>query len=309
MKKNIISLIFVFVFLSVFSVSALIPKNTVLAQSTNISQLVELLISIGVIAPDKAVLARTVISTIATSTIATTSSVVTAISPEIKLSTTSSFLQITAPNGGEEWQIDLDVPYVVKWNSDSVGLANIAFVSSNSRIGSCLLNPAPVKSRDGANTYNVLLKTAKCYNQTTGTSTELKDGTYRAKVYYKDSFGTTIEDEGNSTFRILPVPIPSLKITSPNGGESWLRNREYEIKYTLNNVDDSIDDLIYYYIMDNNGNNVSNGRKAMRNGKFDLEIPSSLSVGAYKIKLKLTTNKKVPLEDVSDSFFWIASGL
>jgi hypothetical protein len=120
----------------------------------------------------------------------------------------------------------------------------------------------------------------------------------------------TAKDESNAVFKITPIPVPSLKVTYPNGAETLIRNDEYVVKYTVKNIDDTDDNLIYLYLLDNNNNIVFNSHKLFRkDGTYSLDLPSSLSAGAYKIKLKLTTKDHIELEDVSDNFFWISTSL
>ncbi len=294
MKKYFIYLLLI----SIFVFGAVVNVVSVNAQSMTISQLVELLISIGAIAPDKVVAARAVATSLSQANTAI-------------VATSTSYIQVLTPNGGQSWEIDLDVPYSITWGSSGLTQARVALISSAKTNNVCELSLLPVASKNGNYEFKTLLKTAKCYNLITGTSTPLKDGTYKARVYYTDAFGTTISDDSNATFKIIPKPIPSMKVTYPNGGETLIRNREYVIKYSLTNVTKSDNDLIYYYLLDNNGNNVLNGHKLIITAHtFDLDLPSSLSAGAYKLKLKLTTDvDHVEIEDISNNFFWVSTGL
>jgi hypothetical protein len=304
MKKHFLSLLLA-VLVSVGIVTAgtqVQAVTSVPVQPTTISQLVELLISIGVIAPDKAVSARA--AAVNLGKVAASNAIVSAST----VSTSTAYIQVLKPNGGESWEIDLDVPYQISWGSSGLSHVRIALVDSKNV--PCEISLSPFTSKDGDHNKDLLLKNALCYNLNTGSSTPLKDGTYKVRVYFTDARGVTVKDESNSTFRILPVPIPSIKVTYPNGGESLVRNTDYDIKYSLTNVDDSIDGLIYMYLLDNNGNIAFNSHKLMRNGLYDLEFPGSLSAGAYKVKLKLTTkDERVEIEDTSDNFFWVSTGL
>jgi hypothetical protein len=298
MKKYFTQLLFVFIIIvTMFSVSA----GTINAQIMNISQLVEMLITVGVIPSDKVVNARA--TAVSMDLLGTTT-------PATVVSTTTSYVQVLSPNGAESWEIDLDLPYEITWGSTGLSKVNVALVSSNSKAPVCNLTNALIPSKNGNNVFKVLLKTALCYNSTTGSSTPLADGSYKVRVYYTDSVGNTIKDESNAVFKILPIPVPSLKVTYPNGTETLIRNDEYTVKYVTKNIDDTDDNLIYLYLLDNNGNVAFNSHKLFRSdGTYSLDLPSSLSVGAYKIKLKLTTDERVELEDTSDNFFWISSRL
>jgi hypothetical protein len=256
-----------------------------------ISQFVELMISLGVVPTDKVSAARAMISTLGQ------------LPP---VSTSTSYVQVLTPNGAESWDIDLDVAYSITWGSTDLTQVRVALVSTSKKPPVCELTPTPIASKNGNNSFSIKLKTANCYNLTTGTSTPLTDGVYKTKVYYTDSLGKTTSDESNATFKINPKLIPSIKVTYPNGGENLLRNHDYVIKYTIKNVNGSNDGLVYAYLLDNDGDVAYNFKKTMRNGVLDLELPSSIDVGSYKLKLKLTTSDREEIEDLSDNFFWIS---
>lgn len=287
-KKISLLLISAFVFSIIFSTFSAVPVAK--AGEMNTAQLIELLINLGVIAPDKAAAARSIFSSTATSS--------------------KAYLQVLAPNGGESWEIDLDIPYIIKWGSQGLSTVNVSLVPS-SKGNICNLTATPVSSKDGNHELSVLLKTAKCYNSTTATSTKLLDGTYRVRVSGVDALGLAVKDESNATFKITPVPIPSLKVTYPNGGETLIRNHEYTVKYSLKNVTKVQDNLIYLSLLDNEGNVVFNSHKIKRNdGTYSFDVPGSLSIGAYKMQLKTTTSpNKIEIEDSTDSPFWISSAI
>lgn len=301
MKKYLILFLSAFILtfgVSALNVSATATSTTVATQSMTVSQLVELLISVGAIAPDKAGAARAVAVTLSQA------------SPVV-IATSTSYIQVLSPNGGQSWAIDLDVAQAITWGSAGLSQVRIALVSTAKKNNVCELMTSPVASKNGNNTFNVKFKTAQCHNLITGTSTPLTDGTYKVRVYYTDIFGNTIKDESDATFKITPKPIPSLKVTYPNGGETLIRNHDYEAKYKLTNVVNVDNNLIYLELLDNNGNVVFNSHKTKRtDGVYSLELPSSLSAGAYKIKLQATESADdVVIEDTSDNFFWISTSL
>ncbi len=272
------------------------------AQNMTLSQMVELLINAGMITADKAVAARALVANLnPTPAKATT--------PTTPVSLASRpYLQVLSPNGGESWNIDLGLPYSITWGTFNQIPVTVSLVPTSKK-EACNLNFLPIISKSTTNTFSVLLKTARCFNLQTGLSTPLTAGTYRARVSYTDGTGTVVSDDSNTTFKILPKAVPSIKVTYPNGGENLIRHTDYDVKYTLKNVTSSRDGLVYLYLLDSNGNTAYNSHKTMRNGTYDMELPSSLVAGAYKVKLKLTTNLREEIEDVSDDFFWISTGL
>ena len=302
MKKYLIyslfvSLLLVATFVTSVSATATTTATSTVATSTMTNtQLVELLISIGVIAPDKAAAARAAVA--GSTTVATSTATVSAIS------TSTSYIQVLSPNGGESWGIDMDVPYTITWGSTGLPFVRVALISSASKNPTCELSAIPVASVNGNNSFKTLLKTAKCYNLITGTSTPLKDGTYKVRVYSTDAKGVTVKDESNATFKITPIPVPSIKVTYPNGGEKLTTGSYYDIKYTLANTSENALKLSF---LDSLGNTRYSINVFGSKGVYHLKIPTSLNDAAYKLKIEMTATNNAKLEDISDNFFWISS--
>ncbi len=266
------------------------------AEGMTFPQLVELLISIGAIPADKVVAARAVAAqplVIATSTIATSTTT----------ASSTAYVQVLTPNGGESWAIDMGVPYTITWGSQGLSTVNLSLVLSPKNTV-CNISPLPIAAKNGNNTYKFLLKTAKCYNLVTGTSTALIDGTYKARVTGTDSFGLSVKDDSNATFKITPILVPSIKVTYPNGGESFKARTSYDIKYTLKN---SSERALKISVLDYQDNSVYNTTGFGSNGVYDWTVPSSLNDGAYKIKLQMTENDGTVIEDTSDKPFWVTA--
>jgi hypothetical protein len=291
MNKNLRQFILFILITVLFSgVVVSVSANT---KQMNLSEFLELLIKLEIIPKDNVSTVRNSVSTL-----------------NQTIASTTPYIQVLSPNGGESWDIDLDLPYTITWGSTGLNKVDVALVSSNAKTPLCNLTSTPITTKDGNNTLKILLKTAMCINSTASSSTPLVDGSYKVRVYGTDSFGTSVKDESNAVFKILPVPIPSLKVTYPNGAERLIRNDEYVVKYTVKNIDDTDDGLIYLYLLDNNGNTAFNSHKLFRkDGTYNLDLSSSLKIGAYKIKLKLTTKDHVELEDMSDNFFWVSNSL
>lgn len=303
MKKYYISFLLALLIITSFSFGVLIQTasavTAAVTPSMTVSQFIEMLITIGAVAPDKVVAARAVATQLGTvTTISTTGSIATNPAP---------YFQVLSPNGAESWDIDLDLPYTIKWGSSSNIPVNIAFVPAKG--ASCNITSAPITSRNGENTFNVLLKTAKCYNSKTGTSTALVGGSYKAQV--SAIVGTsTIKDESNAVFKINPKLIPSIKVTYPNGGESLVKNKDYVVKYTLANT--TTTGSINFSLINGSGDVVySTSKPAIAAKTITVKFPSSLSPDAYKVKLKTSTtgHDAQDIEDVSDNFFWVSTSL
>jgi len=295
--KYFTNLLLVIFLLGIFNLGINISQvsaTTVTNSQMTISQFVELMITIGAVPANRAATVRAMVASLNKTDVASTTA-------------TSSlpYIQVLAPNGGESWEVNLGVPYTISWGSSSQIPVNISLVPSKG--AECKLTPAPVISKDTTNNYSILLKKAMCYNQVAGTSTPVTDGTYKVRVSYVNESGAVVKDESNSTFIIKPIPVPGLKVTYPNGTENLIRNKSYDVKYILKDVTPVSDDLIYFYLLDSNGSIAYNGYRAVSKGLLSVDLPLSLTPGAYKIKLKFTTHDRIVIEDVSDNFFWISS--
>jgi hypothetical protein len=103
------------------------------------------------------------------------------------------------------------------------------------------------------------------------------------------------------------VQIPSVRIDYPNGGENLILNHNYTVKYTLKNV--YLSDYIHLDLIDSSGEVIITPYKLINNDRtFELQLPSSLDPGAYKIKLRATVNNNhADIEDMTDNYFWVSS--
>lgn len=264
------------------------------AADISISQFVELLITIGVISPDQVIAARTAAASLSQgTTTAATSSL--------------PYVQILAPNGGESWDMNVDVYHPITWGSSSALPVIVSLVSSKGAV--CNLNNTPIISKSGSNNFSLLLKTAKCFDLKTGTSSPLVDGSYKARVsssYFANGTSTVIKDDSDASFTVLPIAVPSLKITYPNGGEKLTRGNIYEVKYTLK--DTTASNMIYGNLIDPDGNIFNNVQQIHgQPGIFEFKIGQSLTEGAYKVQLRTIADNKAAISDSSDNFFWIAN--
>jgi hypothetical protein len=168
----------------------------------------------------------------------------------------------------------------------------------------CNLTPEPILSKVGDNTFSLYLKNAKCYlNPATTTIISLTDGTYKARVSYTNSGGTVVKSESDATFKILPVQVPTLKVTYPNGNEKLITGKYYDLKYSLGNTAER---SIKVSFLNYQGDSMYSTAIFGGGGKYNLRIPYSLDSGAYKLKMEMTATDGTKIEDTSDNFFWVS---
>ena len=153
MKKYFSHLLLaVFVITAVFfNVSA--PAASAQTQSMTISQFVELMITIGAVPVDRVVAVRAMVASLGNSSALAAPAVSTGTLP---------YLQVLTPNGGENWNLDAQLPYAITWGSTSQVPVTISLVPAKGEI--CNLSSSPVTSIKGNNSYSVLLKNAQCIN-------------------------------------------------------------------------------------------------------------------------------------------------
>ena len=290
---------FAHLFLTAFVVTAFIfnfstPVASAQTQSMTISQFVELMITIGAVPADKVVAARAMVASLS-KTIATST-------PAVAIASSSlPYLQVLSPNGGENWNTDAQLPYTITWGSTSLVPVSIALVPVKGEV--CTLTSNPVTSIKGNNSFSVLLSNSKCINNITGTTSPLVDGSYKVRVSYTSDGGVLVKDESDAVFKILPVRIPTIKVTSPNGSEKFVLGGTYDVKYTIQNSDEL---ALRVSLVDYQGNTVYSINSSGNRGVYHLKIPTTINAGAYKVRLDMVANDYTNMMDMSDGFFWIS---
>ncbi len=288
MKKIFLVLIVLGLFLSSSA------KVSAAEKEFNMSEFIDVLVSAGVIKFDDIVKAKVWASDYDKMAKTPTAS-------------TTAFIQVLKPNNSDTWELSRTVPYEIIWGSQGVDSVHIALVSGKNN--NCEINYEPIKINNGNHLYKILPKKTLCYNLNTATSTPLLQGSYKILIYGQDDFGVKVSDSSDSNVQIKPVPIPSLKVTDPNGGENLTRTINYDIKYSTSNFDKSLDEMIQLSLINTKGEVVYKTQKRFKDNMIYLDWPGTLSPGAYKVKLKVTDYKtKVVLEDESDDFFWLSNG-
>lgn len=134
-------------------------------------------------------------------------------------------VSVTYPNGGETWFIGTG--YNINWSSLAV--------INNVRI---------LLSRDGGTTYPTTLTNSTF----SGTNSGLYSGSYfwsatapastQCKIKIVDAIDNAIIDESNANFTIA-APVPTVTVTSPNGGEVYGVASNTTISWNCSNLSTS----------------------------------------------------------------------
>jgi hypothetical protein len=101
--------------------------------------------------------------------------------------------------------------------------------------------------------------------------------------------------------------IEVVRLTSPNGSETWTRESTYTITWSTNATKSTITKVVLkYHEVGATGWNLITVIKGSNPGSYDWTIPTGLNPGSYKIKINLwDSSKNRRGADKSDSTFTI----
>ena len=127
-------------------------------------------------------------------------------------------ITVTAPNGGETWEIDTTQD--ITWTSENT--SGQVKVELSRDAGTSWETLASQTTDDGSLSWKV-----------TGPASE------QSWVRISD-VASAVADTSDSAFTIFEVPEPVITVTSPNGGEVWDIGTEQEITWTSENVSGNV---------------------------------------------------------------------
>jgi len=109
-------------------------------------------------------------------------------------------------------------------------------------------------------------------------------------------------NDTSDNFKITAPPLPSIKVTVPNGGERWRVNKPQVIKwsYTGNLGANVKIELLKSGIV----NRIINSGVSISKGSYTWKVPSTQTTGSdFQIKITSTTDSRI--NDTSDNYFTI----
>jgi len=97
----------------------------------------------------------------------------------------------------------------------------------------------------------------------------------------------------------------SLKVSTPNGGESWTTGKSYDLKWSKGNAGANVK----IELLKSGKASLTISKKTKNDGKHKWKVPSSVKTGS-KYKIRITSSTKKSVTDSSDKNFTItkASG-
>ena len=186
------------------------------------------------------------------------------------------------PNGGEV--IPSGSTYAVRWNASNASKFDVKYSLNNGSTWVAVANKV----------------TGTSYNWTVPKPLNNKKNCLMKVIAY-DAYGNFLdEDTSDSTFTIEVV-----KVTSPNGGESWKVYSIHPITWTTNGTKRPIAKVKLFYTKDG-GATWNLIRTLIGNpGSYNWNVPAAASANC-KVKVVLKDANLVTVgSDVSDGFFTI----
>ena len=193
---------------------------------------------------------------------------------------TNPSITITAPNGGESW--NLGSTHNITWTSNYVTNVDIRLYNSGSFVGTIASN---ISAASGSYSWTI----------PTGLAT---GSTYSIKL--SDSDAPSDYDDSDAYFTLAPQP--TITVTSPNGGENWVKGSQFPINWTSTNIGPNVTiDLyssnVYYKTII---------ASTPDNGTYNWDIPTNYAAGPqYTIHIEDAGDASI--FDDSDSFFTLSN--
>lgn len=188
---------------------------------------------------------------------------------------TISSLELTAPVGGEEYNIG--TTQTIEWTSSYIGNVKLDYSIDNG------LNWITIE--DSVTSSGIY------YWQVPNTPST------QCKLRITDSDNTTTSDVCASTFSIIETP--TITVTSPNGGETWIIGAVDTIKWTSN----SVTNVKLEYSINAGSSWTTITASTVSDGSYAWTVPNASSTMA---KIRITDTSRSGVTDVSDEVFIIS---
>ena len=186
-------------------------------------------------------------------------------------------ISLTQPNGGETWTGGTQQQII--WTS--TGLSSYVNIQYSTNSGTTWANIA-----NGA--YNNGLYYWTIPNEPSTT----------CLVRVADYYNAALADTSNAVFTILPTP-PSVTLTSPNGGETWLAGSAHYIYWNYINVDN----VLIEYSADNGATwSEIIASTPAASTSYLWTVPDTSSI---QVKVRITDTETPAITDMSNSVFTI----
>lgn len=126
-----------------------------------------------------------------------------------------SSITLISPNGGEN--LSAGATHQITWTSEDVTNVKIDYTTNNGINWINVASSVPAAS----GSYSWVIPNTPSTN---------------CKVVISDLSNALLKDESDSVFTISPAVLPSIQLTSPNGGENWPVGSEQNITWNSNDI-------------------------------------------------------------------------
>jgi hypothetical protein len=185
-------------------------------------------------------------------------------------------VHVSAPNGGESWTRGTTA--TITWTSSNLtGNVTIDLYKA----GALSRNIGTATASSGTKNWPV-------------PSTFTIGSDYKVRIYQG-----TVEDYSDAVFSVVATPTPTIRVSAPNGGESWTRGTTATITWTSSNLTGNVTiDLYKAGVLSQNL-----GTATAASGTKNWPVPSTLTIGSdYKVRIYQGT-----VEDYSDAVFSVVA--
>jgi len=182
-------------------------------------------------------------------------------------------ITVTSPNGGENWVAGDQ--HNITWNSQGVNYVQIEYTTNGGISWITIISSTP-----SSGTYNWMVPNTPSSN---------------CKVKISDISNPLVYDQSNNAFSIIQ---PSITVTSPNGGESWLVGSVHNITWNSTNISN----VKIEYSTNSGVSWITVINSTPSNGSYSWTIPYNSSNNC-RVKVSEATNSSI--YDESDSDFSI----
>jgi hypothetical protein len=196
------------------------------------------------------------------------------------ISSSTPFVTITSPNGGENWQVGST--HNITWTSSGVTNVKIEYTADNGTTWTTIISTFPASG--GSYSWTV-----------PSTPSTL------CKVRISDSGNATITDMSDNAFTIS-YTTQSISVTNPNGGENWVVGSVHNITWTSSGVTN----VKIEYTTDNGTSwTTIIATCPASGGNYSWTVTNTPST---QCKVRVSDSGNASLYDISDNVFTISNG-
>ena len=212
----------------------------------------------------------------------------------VSVSTPTGSISVTSPNGGEKWKRGNPYPITWKYAGSPGSSVSIVLFRGDTQVYTIASSVSIGSDGSGSFTWNI-------------PADKPLGSDYKVRVQSVSQ--PSIKDLSDNQFSIVAdtVPISSITVTSPNGGEKWKRGNPYPITWKYTGSPGSSVSIVLFqgdtqvYTV---ASSVSIGSDG--SGSFTWNIPADKPLGSdYKVRIQSVSQPSI--KDLSDNQFSIVA--